>query len=60
MMVGSPFNDLAGPWAGTVVSKDLQAQVFKATVTKGMLREDGTQVSDVGNLRERERERERE
>ena len=25
-----------------------------------MLREDGTQVSDIGNLRERERERERE
>ena len=57
MMVGSPFNDLAGPRAGAVISKDLQAQVFKAAVTKGMLREDGTQVSDVGNLREREREK---
>ena len=51
MIVGSPFNDLAGSWAGAVVSKDLQTQVFKAAVTKGMLREDGTQVSDIGNLR---------
>ena len=51
----SPFNNLAGPWAGAVISKDLQTQVFKAAVTKGMLGEDGTQIGDVGNLRERER-----
>ena len=50
---GSPFDDLACPWAGAVVSKDLQAQIFKAAVTKRMLRENGTQISDVGNLRER-------
>ena len=58
-MAGSPSNDLACPRTGAVISKDLQAQVFKATVPKCMLREDGTQISDVGNLRERERERER-
>ena len=53
-MAGSPSNDLASPWTGAVISKDLQAQVFKAAVAKSMLREDGTQISDVGNLKEGE------
>lgn len=51
-MADSPFNDLAGPWTGAVISKNLQTQIFKAAVAKRMFGEDSPQVGDVGYLKE--------
>ena len=49
-LLNSPFDDLTCSWTGAVITKDLQAQVLKAAVTKCMLREDGPQVGNVGDL----------